>query len=124
MSKTAFEKIEAGLNALDYGRNSSLKPADFHIGMEFDANGKTYRCTDIGTRTVVAVRIDPVEITTKHSGTSSPLSKARRTLRRSRRCSAALNGLSLSADVMPTIGVFFFERAMTPDYPIGHFAHA
>ncbi|MEI5680489.1 MULTISPECIES: hypothetical protein [unclassified Mesorhizobium] len=80
MSKSAFDKIEAGLNdALDYARNSSLKPSNFHIGMEFEVNGGTFRCTDVGTRTVVAIRIDPVEITTKHSDgtvTNAVLSRA------------------------------------------------
>ena len=29
----------------------------FHIGVEFWMSGHLYRCTDIGTRTIVAIRI-------------------------------------------------------------------
>lgn len=39
---------------------------DFRIGTEFTMSDGVYRCTDIGTRTVVAIRIDRVETTTKH----------------------------------------------------------
>lgn len=34
-----------------------MKPADFHIGLEFICGPFWYRCTDIGTRTVVAIRL-------------------------------------------------------------------
>lgn len=34
---------------------------EFKIGNSFRCSGKQYRCTDIGTRTVVAVRTDRVE---------------------------------------------------------------
>ena len=40
--------------------------ADFHVGIEFTMDDRIYRCTDIGTRTVVAIRIDHVETCTKH----------------------------------------------------------
>lgn len=32
------------------------------IGMEFMSGGRRWRCTDVGTRTIVAIRVDPVEI--------------------------------------------------------------
>jgi len=38
-----------------------MKPSDFQIGCEFTTLAGRWRCTDVGTRTVVAIRIDLVE---------------------------------------------------------------
>jgi hypothetical protein len=35
---------------------------DFRIGAEFRCGGRLWCCTDIGTRTIVAIRIDRVEV--------------------------------------------------------------
>lgn len=36
-----------------------MKHADFHVGLEFvGSGGFWWRCTDVGTRTVVAIRLD------------------------------------------------------------------
>ena len=35
--------------------------SDFHIGLEFWASGRRWRCTDVGKRTVVAIRIDEAD---------------------------------------------------------------
>lgn len=36
-----------------------MKRADFHIGLEFVASaGFRWRCTDVGTRTILAIRLD------------------------------------------------------------------
>jgi hypothetical protein len=35
---------------------------DFAVGEEFWCGDQQYRCTDIGTRTIVAIRIDRVEV--------------------------------------------------------------
>ncbi|RDI98355.1 hypothetical protein DVT68_07355 [Dyella solisilvae] len=36
-----------------------MKPADFHIGLEFVAGaGFRWRCTDVGSRTILAIRLD------------------------------------------------------------------
>jgi hypothetical protein len=40
-----------------------MKHSDFHIGTEFRCADRTYRCTDVGTRTVIAIRVDRVEAT-------------------------------------------------------------
>ena len=40
-----------------------MKHRDFFIGMEFFYFDKRYRVTDKGTRTVLAIRVDEVEIT-------------------------------------------------------------
>ena len=38
-----------------------IKHADFYIGMEFLTETGTWRCTDIGTRTIVAIKISDHE---------------------------------------------------------------
>jgi hypothetical protein len=39
-----------------------MRHADFWIGKEFWRDGRQWRCTDIGTRTIIAIRIDRVEV--------------------------------------------------------------
>jgi hypothetical protein len=39
-----------------------MKLAEFKVGEEFWCDGRQWRCTDIGTRTVVAIRLDQVEV--------------------------------------------------------------
>lgn len=41
-----------------------MEHSDFRLGCEFRTETGRWRCTDIGTRTIVAIRIDPVEVTT------------------------------------------------------------
>lgn len=38
--------------------------SEFSIGTEFRCGGKVFRCTDVGTRTVIAIRVDHLEIAT------------------------------------------------------------
>jgi hypothetical protein len=45
-----------------------MEHGDFHIGLEFWMSGSQWRCTDVGTRVIVAIRIDPVEIGTSENG--------------------------------------------------------
>lgn len=40
-----------------------MKRADFSIGMTFWCGGAKWRCTDVGTRTINAIRLDRVEAT-------------------------------------------------------------
>lgn len=35
-----------------------MNHSDFRIGMEFESGDKRWRCTDVGTRTVIAVCLD------------------------------------------------------------------
>jgi hypothetical protein len=35
-----------------------MKVTDFYIGLEFQSTTKTYRCTDVGTRTITAITLD------------------------------------------------------------------
>jgi hypothetical protein len=39
-----------------------MKHSEFEIGSVFDCGGRTWRCTDVGTRTIIAIRIDSVEV--------------------------------------------------------------
>ena len=39
-----------------------MRHAGFHDRGEFRCGGRLRRCTDIGTRTIVAIRIDRVEV--------------------------------------------------------------
>jgi hypothetical protein len=39
-----------------------MRHADFRIRAEFRCGGRLWRCTDIGTRTIVAIRTDRVEV--------------------------------------------------------------
>jgi len=45
-----------------------MELSDFRIGDEFTCGEGRYRCTDIGTRTVVAIRVDETQISTKREG--------------------------------------------------------
>ena len=40
--------------------------SEFKIGLEFWCSGNRYRCTDVGTRVAVAIRVDQAEIGTRH----------------------------------------------------------
>jgi hypothetical protein len=52
-----------------------MQLSEFTIGGTFWCSGREWRCTDIGTRTVIAIRIDSVEV-----GSTDP--ELRRTLSR------------------------------------------
>jgi hypothetical protein len=43
-------------------RRAIMRHGDFRIGAEFRCGDRLWRCTDIGTRTIVAIRIDRVEV--------------------------------------------------------------
>lgn len=45
-----------------------MNHAEFLIGMEFETSAGRWRCTDVGTRTVVAIKISEVEVTTHIEG--------------------------------------------------------
>lgn len=39
-----------------------MKHVDFAIGIEFWCGGRRWRCTDVGTRVIVAISLDPHEV--------------------------------------------------------------
>lgn len=40
------------------GKGDSMQHADFYIGLEFMTETGRWRCTDVGTRVVVAIKLD------------------------------------------------------------------
>jgi hypothetical protein len=50
-----------------------MKHEEFRIGLEFWCGGRRWRCTDVGTRTVVGVCLEPHEVVaiTHDAGASS-----------------------------------------------------
>lgn len=45
-----------------------MKPQEFKIGLEFWMSGAKWRCTDIGTRVVVAIKLDHPEDPSWYAG--------------------------------------------------------
>jgi hypothetical protein len=45
-----------------------MKRSEFAVGSEFWCGGKRWRCTDIGTRVIVAICLEPHEIMTTAPG--------------------------------------------------------
>jgi len=43
-----------------------VKHADFHIGTEFFTGAGKWRCTDVGTRVIVAISLEPRETVRVH----------------------------------------------------------
>jgi len=43
-----------------------MKHSDFYIGMEFFTAAGKWRCTDIGSRVVVAIPLEPREMVRMH----------------------------------------------------------
>jgi hypothetical protein len=52
-----------------------MQHSEFAIGGTFWCGGRQWRCTDIGTRTIIAIRIDQVEIGSNVPGLSRALSR-------------------------------------------------
>jgi hypothetical protein len=48
-----------------------MKLNEFKIGAEFYCDGRKWRCTDVGTRTVIALPADRVMVATSESGETS-----------------------------------------------------
>lgn len=43
-----------------------MKHTDFHIGLEFFTGAGKWRCTDVGTRVIVAISLEPRETVRVH----------------------------------------------------------
>lgn len=41
-----------------------MKRSDFRIGVDFWCGGNRWRCTDVGTRVIVAISLEPHEVVT------------------------------------------------------------
>ena len=63
--RDSFESIDVR----GVGReHCGMDRASFHIGLEFWSDGRRYRCTDVGSRVVVAIRVDCAQIMTFEAG--------------------------------------------------------
>ena len=49
-----------------------MTPKDFHIGLEFWCCGKLWRCTDIGSRVVIAISLEEHEVVSSEQDTNAP----------------------------------------------------
>jgi len=45
-----------------------MNHSDFYIGLEFWCGSRQWRCTDCGTRTIIAIRVDAAEIASGEPG--------------------------------------------------------
>jgi hypothetical protein len=43
-------------------KDKMMRHADFYIGLEFFTSSGRWRCTDVGTRTICAISLDPHEV--------------------------------------------------------------
>ena len=43
-----------------------MKKEEFHLGLEFYLSGHKWRCTDVGTRTIVAIKLDQEDASWYH----------------------------------------------------------
>ncbi len=50
------------------GPGEGMQHSDFRIGLEFVTATGRWRCTDVGTRTIAAIRIDPLEVIRSENG--------------------------------------------------------
>jgi hypothetical protein len=48
-----------------------MNHSEFAIGQPFWCGGNKYWCTDVGTRAIIAIRVDPVEVV-RADGTDAP----------------------------------------------------
>ena len=52
-----------------------MKHADFSLGMVFWSADRQWRCTDVGSRVIVAIRIDVVEVASTAPNRRRPLNR-------------------------------------------------
>ena len=52
-----------------------MKRQDFHIGLEFWCGGKQWCCTDVGTRVIAAICLEPHEVVSVEVGKDAPDSR-------------------------------------------------
>ncbi len=55
-----------------------MKHSDFALGTVFWSSDRRWLCTNVGTRLIVAIRIDTVEIGTRDAANPSRIDVARR----------------------------------------------
>lgn len=55
-----------------------MTPKDFHIGLEFWCSGKRWRCTDVGSRVVVAISLEAHEVVSSERDPNDPTKRIER----------------------------------------------
>ena len=60
----------------DYGYG--MKLGEFHIGLEFWCGGNRWRCTDVGSRVVVAVSLEAHEVVSSERDPEDPTKRIER----------------------------------------------
>lgn len=55
-----------------------MKLNDFHIGLEFWCSGKRWRCTDVGSRVVVAISLEEHEVVSSERDQNDPAKRIER----------------------------------------------
>ena len=59
-----------------------MQHSEFEIGEEFWCSGRQWRCTDIGTRTIIAIRLDRVEVASAPAPAQTGMPERQRILSR------------------------------------------
>jgi hypothetical protein len=49
-----------------------MRHEEFRIGLEFSCGGKRWRCTDVGSRVVVAICLEPHEVMSSEADIDAP----------------------------------------------------
>ena len=55
-----------------------MTPKDFHIGIEFWCSGKHWRCTDVGSRVVIAISLEEHEVVSSERDPNNPTKRIER----------------------------------------------
>ncbi len=58
--------------------SQSMTTKDFHIGLEFWCGGKRWRCTDVGTRVIVAISLEAHEVVSSERDPNDPSTRIER----------------------------------------------
>jgi hypothetical protein len=71
---SGFEPLIQNVSRHKY-TNPNMIHNQFHIGLSFWCGGKRWRCTDVGSRTIVAISLEPHEIVSSQIDRSNPLKR-------------------------------------------------
>ncbi len=55
-----------------------MRHDEFHIGLEFWCGGKRWRCTDLGTRVIVAISLELHEVIEARRSAGAPIAVSER----------------------------------------------
>jgi hypothetical protein len=75
LSYALFAICEAQAVSRHKHPNPTMIHNQFHIGLSFWCGGKRWRCTDVGSRTIVAISLEPHETVRSQIDRSNPLKR-------------------------------------------------